>query len=70
MESELAGPGAALERLIDVVYELLDAHHDVARLVVDTGVDDDPTWAAHVDYLRGLQRVAREDLALAAVAVG
>jgi hypothetical protein len=66
MEPDLTGPGRALERLIGVVYELLDAHDDVTRLATDTGLAEDPVWAVHLDYLRGLQRVAREDLALAA----
>ncbi|HWH94340.1 MAG TPA: hypothetical protein VNT03_10805 [Baekduia sp.] len=69
MESKLKVHDAALELLIGVVYELLDAHDDVARLVADTGLEDDPAWTAHLDYLRGLQRVAREDLALAAVSI-
>jgi hypothetical protein len=69
MNSDQSGHDAALELLIDVVYELLDAHDDSARLAADTGVEDDPDWATHLDYLRGLQRAAREDLALALVAV-
>jgi hypothetical protein len=67
MNSDLTDQEAALELLIAVVYELLDAHDDVARLVADCGLEDDPRWALQLDYLRGLQRVAREDLALAAV---
>lgn len=67
MEPDRSPHDAALEVLICVAYELLDAHHDVARLAADSGVAEDPAWAAHLEYVRGLQRVAREDLALAAV---
>lgn len=47
--------------LVDLVYELLDAHDDTARLL-QTQVCDE-AWAAHLDYLRSLQRVGRETLA-------
>jgi hypothetical protein len=45
----------------ELVYELLDAHLDTMRMARD--MDGDPAWAAHLDYLRDLQRVAREALA-------
>jgi len=45
----------------ELVYELLDAHVDTLRLARD--LDGDPAWAAHLEYLRGLQRVGREALA-------
>jgi hypothetical protein len=45
----------------ELVYELLDAHVDTMRLA--GRLDDDPAWAAHLDYLRDLQRVGREALA-------
>ena len=45
----------------ELVYELLDAHVDTMRLA--HGLDGDPAWAAHLDYLRDLQRVGREALA-------
>jgi len=48
----------------ELVYELLDAHADTMRLACD--LDPDPAWAAHLDYLRDLQRVGRETLARAA----
>ena len=48
----------------ELVYELLDAHVDTMRMAHD--LDDDPAWAAHLDYLRDLQRVGREALAHAA----
>jgi hypothetical protein len=52
---------AAMEYLGTLVYELLDAHQDTMRLA---GVlSDDEHWAAHLDYLRDLQRVGREGLA-------
>jgi hypothetical protein len=47
-----------------LVYELLDAHHDTARLAADLAVD--PHWQVHLEYLRDLQRVGREALAQAA----
>jgi hypothetical protein len=46
-----------------LVYELLDAHYDTARLAED--VAEDERWHAHLAYLRDLQRVAREVLATA-----
>jgi hypothetical protein len=48
------------DHLIRLTYELADAHDDTRRLA--EGFDDE-VWRAHVDYLRGLQRVARETLA-------
>jgi hypothetical protein len=50
-----------VDRLTELVYELLDAHEDTARLAED--LSPDPRWAAHLDYLRRLQRVGRESLA-------
>lgn len=50
--------------LVDLVYELLDAHDDTARLAQADGCQD--AWQAHLDYLRSLQRVGREALARAA----
>ena len=48
-------------RLAELVYELLDAHGDTMRLA-DEALET-PAWAAHLDYLRDLQRVGRELLA-------
>ena len=48
-------------RLAELAYELLDAHTDTARLI--DGLPYDPSWAAHLDYLRALQRKGREMLA-------
>jgi hypothetical protein len=47
--------------LSEFVYELLDAHEDTRRLA--DGNAGDLQWAAHLDYLRRLQRVGREILA-------
>ena len=47
--------------LTALVYELLDAHGDTMRLA--TGLEGQPVWAAHLEYLRDLQRVGRETLA-------
>ena len=47
-----------------LVYELLDAHHDTARLASETGLDSsNMRWRGHLDYLRALQRKGREALA-------
>jgi hypothetical protein len=56
-----AGTEATTELLTDLVYELLDAHCDTISLVDET--DDGVVWAAHLSYLRDLQRVGRETLA-------
>jgi hypothetical protein len=48
-------------RMITLLYELIDAHEDTTRLASALTVE--PTWAAHLDYLRALQRTAREALA-------
>src|SRR3954471_11249042 len=53
-----ANGGADLAAL---AYELLDAHADTAQLT--DGLIHDPSWAAHLDYLRALQRTGREMLA-------
>ena len=47
--------------LVSLVYELLDAHDDTARLALTPETDDE--WPAHLDYLRCLQRRGREVLA-------
>jgi hypothetical protein len=44
-----------------LIYELLDAHYDTAELA--EGLEYDEAWAAHLDYLRALQRKGREALA-------
>jgi hypothetical protein len=46
---------------VTLIYELLDAHQDTTDLAEE--VTDDATWAAHLDYLRALQRTGREILA-------
>ena len=56
------------DRLTALVYELLDAHDDTARLAAESGapaepLTDDLRWQAHLAYLRDLQRVARGVLA-------
>jgi hypothetical protein len=47
--------------LVALAYELLDAHADTAQLA--DGLPYDLSWAAHLDYLRALQRKGREMLA-------
>jgi len=51
-------------KLAELVYELLDAHDDTARLAQQLSCD--VQWAAHLDYLQQLQRVGRELLAATA----
>ena len=51
----------AVTRLTELVQELLDAHCDT--LCLSQAVDHDPVWAAHVHYLRDLQRVGNATLA-------
>jgi hypothetical protein len=50
--------------LAALAYELLDAHADTAELA--DGLQCDWSWAAHLDYLRALQRKGREMLAATA----
>ena len=47
--------------LLDLIYELLDAHGDTVRLAFEG--PDDPRWPAHVGYLRDLQRLGHASLA-------
>ena len=49
------------ERMVQLVYELLDAHEDTARLAAE--FVPDAGWDAHLNYLRDLQRLGREALA-------
>ena len=56
---------AAVQQLTRLVYELLDAHEDTMLLAAE--LIGEPRWAAHMDYMRGLQRVGREMLAAIAV---
>jgi hypothetical protein len=60
MEANVSSKGA-MEYLGALIYELLDAHQDTMRLAGTLA--DDEGWAAHLDYLRDLQRVGREGLA-------
>jgi hypothetical protein len=52
------------EQLIGLIYELLDAHDDTARIA--RGAASDPAWEPHLVYLRDLQRLGREVLAAVA----
>jgi hypothetical protein len=56
-----AGRGMTVDQLSQLVYELLDAHVDT--ICMGEGLTEDMEWAAHLDYLRDLQRVSREVLA-------
>jgi hypothetical protein len=55
---------APCERLICLIYELLDAHDDTARIAAAQARD--PIWQPHLVYLRDLQRLGREVVAAAA----
>ena len=78
MDTWHAKPTASPDaQLAELVYELLDAHDDTARLAREqlgvarwAGEAVELRWAAHLDYLRSLQRVARAALARAAPATG
>ncbi len=61
-KSAISSPVALrFEQLVGLVHELLDAHADTEMLA--RHYEQDLSWAAHLDYLRDLQRVAREVLA-------
>ncbi len=63
LEEIWLGTGPAADTAeIALMYELLDAHDDTARLASELAAHD-RLWAAHLDYLRGLQRTGREILA-------
>jgi len=52
---------AGSNQVIELVYELLDAHNDTAELASASAAD--LCWEAHLDYLRRLQRKGRAMLA-------
>ncbi len=45
-----------------LIYELLDAHADTVELATGSG-GGEVRWAAHLDYLRALERAGKELLA-------
>ena len=53
--------GTTTDHLSKLLYELLDAHIDTLALADPLAANEH--WAAHLDYLRDLQRVGRETLA-------
>lgn len=57
----LPAAAAAASQVATLIYELLDAHADTMLLAA--GLEHEPLWGAHLDYLRALQRVGRESLA-------
>jgi hypothetical protein len=57
----LLGQYSAPPEVLALIYELLDAHADTIELRTQTC--DELAWAAHLDYLRALQRKSRELLA-------
>jgi hypothetical protein len=64
-----ADPGEErVSSLVALSYELLDAHADTARLALDDAPNAE--WDSHLAYLRDLQRVGREALALASQPAG
>ena len=54
--------------LVDLTYELLDAHADTTRLVMNGAPGTE--WDDHVAYLRDLQRAGRGVLARTALPAG
>jgi hypothetical protein len=58
---------AAVTQLTAVIDELLEAQSDTVCLG-SHHAEDDPAWAAHVDYLQALGRVGRRTLAELAAA--
>jgi cyclopropane fatty-acyl-phospholipid synthase-like methyltransferase len=62
------GPDAVDHALVDLAYELLDAHADTARMAMDEAGEDE--WRNHLAYLRDLQRAGREVLAQATLPSG
>ncbi|HUO71345.1 MAG TPA: hypothetical protein VMU39_11250 [Solirubrobacteraceae bacterium] len=52
---------ASVDRLADLVQELLDAHCDTVCLA--GRLRSEPDWAPHLEYLRDLQRVGKRMLA-------
>ncbi len=63
LDGAASGPGSlqAHSGLAVLVHELLDAHAETARLMDESAPAE--AWDAHLDYLRGLQRVSRALLA-------
>ena len=53
--------GTTTDHLNRLLYELLDAHVDTITLADELSGSE--PWAAHLDYLRHLQRIGRETLA-------
>ncbi|MGN6188903.1 MAG: hypothetical protein ACTHOE_08390 [Conexibacter sp.] len=52
---------STLNWLVPLVEELADAHEDTVRMA--TAPATAPEWEVHLDYLRALQRLARETIA-------
>jgi hypothetical protein len=61
---EMRSTVEASAMLVELVYELPDAHDDTARLA--QGLNGDARWATHLEYLQRLQRVGRELVAASA----
>lgn len=63
MREEVVSPESTrASLLIDLAYELLDAHSDTMALASELR---DPAWEAHAEYVRALQRRGREIIAVA-----
>jgi hypothetical protein len=60
----VAGQASASDRGTEVqilIHELLDAHLDTVQMAA--GLEYDPAWRAHVEYVRALHRKGCEVLA-------
>ena len=60
LEADTRG-ATPVDHLSGLLYELLDAHVDTLKLAAT--LEENQSWAAHLDYLRDLQRVGKETLA-------
>jgi hypothetical protein len=62
-QPQIGGPAktASDQQIALLIYELLDAHFDTAKLV--GRASDGPEWEVHLAYLRDLQRTGRTVLA-------
>jgi hypothetical protein len=72
LEADTSGT-TPTDHLSGLLYELLDAHIDTIKLAgsleENGSLEQSQRWAAHLDYLRGLQRVGRETLARLGAAI-
>lgn len=61
VDARMLPPCTSVPDLTVLIYELLDAHADTAELAA--GYQREERWAAHLEYLRSLQRLGRSVVA-------